>query len=152
LDTSFWGRLAETSLLAERKTSYRFLNRSCRGHDILVSPLVLYEVRRNPKPDVRRQIERRLFDAYRIMVPASHSARAIAEDLQEEGPFSDKMIADLTHVGYAIVGVADALVTWDARTLARDKVRIAVDAYCRREDRPAPLIGSPEEVAEWLNL
>lgn len=152
LDTSFWGRLEETTLQKDRRTSYRFLNRSCRGHDILVSPLVLDEIRRNPTTDVRRRMERRLFDSYRIMVAAGHRARSIGRELREEGRFSDTMIADLTHVGYAMVGFADALVTWDARTLARDKVRLAVDAYCRREARPAPRIGLPEEVAKWLSL
>jgi hypothetical protein len=62
------------------------------------------------------------------------------------------MLADLKHVGYAVFGRADALVTWDVRSLAREKVRTFIASWCRREGLVAPKIGTPGEVAQWLNL
>jgi hypothetical protein len=69
-----------------------------------------------------------------------------------EGMFGRKMVADLTHLGYAIIGRADAVVTWNFRTLAREKVRLVLDVFCRREGYTPPLVGTPEEVAKWLKL
>lgn len=152
LETSFWKRLGDPVNPQPRRTSCRFLNQSCRHHDILISPLVLEELDLTPDPDERRQIDRRLRNAYRIMVSDKRRAAAIAAQLALEGGFGSKMVADLTHVGYAVLGRADAIVTWDVRTLAREKVRLIAAAYCRREGHKIPLIGTPEEVARWLKL
>lgn len=152
LETSLWKRLGDLANLHARRLSYRFLNRACRGHDVLISSLVMDELERTPDPVERRVIFRRLRSSYRILLSVQGKAVAVARQLQAEGGFSDKMLADLTHVGYAVLGRADALVTWDVRTLARDKVRLATVTLCRREGFPVPLIGTPQEVARWLKL
>ncbi len=152
LETSFWNRLADRDHLDMRRTTYRFLNRACRRHDVLISPFVIEEVRQAPDPEERRIVERQLRGTRPTIISGEQRARDMALALQEAGSFTDRMLADLTHVAYAIMGSVDALVTWDRRTLARDRVRLAVDVYCRRERRPAPLIGNPVQVAEWLDL
>ena len=152
MDTSFWGRLTEEHLVADRRATYRFLNRFRFRHDFLSSPLVLEEIWDMPNPTQRRIIERRFQDAGPVILSGRSQADAIAQALTREGAFGVGMLADLIHLGYAIRGYADAVVTWDVSTMAREKVRIAVHAYCHREGRPAPLIGRPEEVAQWLGL
>lgn len=152
LDTSFWNRLADRQNFRMRRDSYHFLNRSCARHVILVSPLVNCEVAATPDSEERRIIERLLRRQRPERLAYHHRIGAIAHALLEEGGWGSRMLVDLTHVGYAIVGRADAIVTWDSRTLARASVRNVVQAYCRRDRLAAPLIGRPEEVAEWLDL
>jgi len=152
LDTAFWNRLADRENFHLRRTTYRFLNRACPRHEVLVSPLVVAEIQATPDPEERRIIERILRKQRPERTGWQPRAADIATALLDEGGWGPRMLVDLTHVGYAIVSRADALVTWDARTLARPRVRTVVQAFCRRERLEAPLIGLPEEVAEWLEL
>jgi len=152
LDTSFWNRLPDRQNFQMRRDSYHFLNRACVRQEILVSPLVIAEVEETPDPEERRIIERMIRKQRPERLGPQPRVGTIARTLWQEGGWGKRMLVDLTHVGYAIVCRADALVTWDSRTLARDRVRTVVQAYCRRERLDAPLIGSPEEVAKWLEL
>lgn len=152
LDTAFWNRLGDSRNWGMRRLSYRFLNRACPGHEILISPLVLAEIAQTPDLRERLTIERMLRKGCTGVVSGEHWAREFAQALVEVERFADRMLVDLTHVGYAVRGGADAVVTWDRRTLAREKVRRTVQIVCRREGRTAPLIGTPEEVARWLGL
>jgi hypothetical protein len=152
LETSFWDRLGDRENLEMRRMTYRFLNRACRGHHILVSPVACHEIEETPDPQERTIIQRQLQAARAEVVGENARARRIARQLLEAGAFGERMLADLLHVSYAILGKADALVTWDRRTLARQGVRTVVQAFCAREGRAAPLIGIPEDVARWLKL
>ncbi|MBI2899853.1 MAG: hypothetical protein HYY17_06695 [Planctomycetes bacterium] len=152
LDTSVWVRLADRARWVERRATYHFLNRSCQGHEVLISPLVAVEVNRTPDPEERRTILRQIAKDRREEITGRAWAQRFAGLLTEVGGFGPRMLADLTHVGYAVLGNADAIVTWDRRTLARDKVRRTVHAVCRREGLEVPLIGRPEEIVEWLGL
>lgn len=152
LDTSFWDRLGDPQHPPERKTSYRFLNRACARHEVLISPLVIDEVRNTPDPVERRVIERQMRGVRPTIISGQQRAEEIADALRREGQFGDRMLADLAHVAYAVMGAADAVVTWDVRTLARERVRLVLHAYCRREGLESPLIGVPEDVARWLEL
>jgi hypothetical protein len=152
LDSSIWNRLADPENFQMRRDSYHFLNRACVRHEILTSPVVVAEVRETPDSDERRIIERHLRKHRPERVGWHPKAASIARALQAEGGWGARRLVDLTHVGYAIVSRADALVTWDARTLAHPRVRTIVQAYCRRERLEAPLIGTPKEVAQWLGL
>lgn len=125
LETSFWNRLGDRENLEMRRLSYRFLNRSCARHDVLVSPLVLEEVGDTPDPEERTIILRQLRGTRPTMVANSRRARVLAAEIRAEGGFGERMLDDLTHVAYAVLGGADAVVTWDRRTLARDRVRLA---------------------------
>lgn len=152
LETSFWDRLGDRHSLGMRQATYRFLNRACARHHVLISPAVTDEVERTPDPQERTVIQRRLRDTRAEVLGANAKARRLAELLLAKGGYSEGMLADLLHVAYAVLGRADALVTWDRRTLARRSVRDLVSAYCAREALAAPLIGAPEEVAGWLAL
>ena len=147
LETSFWSRLAERVYLARRRASYRFLNSSCRGQTLLISALVVEEVEDSRDVGARRVMMRQIRRIRPKLVGGRSRAVTAARRIMEEAGFGERMLADLTHVAYAVFGRADAVVTWNMRTLARSKVRLAVHAYCRKHDRKAPLIGSPEEVA-----
>lgn len=152
LETSFFDRLGDQVNLEMRRTSYRFLNRACQGHQVLVSPIVCHEIEETPDPGERTIIQRQLQRARAEIVGENAKARRIARELLDSGGFGDRMLADLLHAAYAILGRANALVTWDRRTLARQGVRAVVQAYCAREGRAAPLIGVPGDVARWLEL
>lgn len=152
LETSFWNRLGDRTSWDRRKASYRFLHRACMHQEILVSPLVLQEVRRTPDLEERQEIERQMRNTRTVMVSGTRRANVMAHALRDEGGLGERLLADLVHVSYAIMGSADALVTWDRRTLARDVVRAVTQVYCRRESLTTPLIGLPEEVTQWLGL
>lgn len=152
LDASVWDRLGDRANWPQRRASYQFLNRSCQGHDVLISPLVTTELNQTPDPEERRIILRQVAKERRIEITGRAWASRFARLLTEVGNFGPRMLADLTHVGYAVLGQADAIVTWDQRTLAREKVRQTVLAVCRREGLAVPLIGLPQEVIGWLGL
>lgn len=152
VDTSVWNRLGDRAAWLMRRESYRFLNRGCSGHDILVSPLVLEEIHDTPELAEKRTIERFLLRHRPDVISGQDWAESLANSLAEAGKFGPRMLVDLTHVGYAVRGAADAIVTWDRRTLARDKVRRAVQIVCRRQGLTAPLLGTPEEMTQWLRL
>ena len=152
LDSSFWRRLGDRTNVGMRRMSYRFLSRCRRQHMILASPLVLFELQQTPDWDERKVIEHRFRDARVELITGRYQAEQIAQRLMERGPFSLKMLEDLIHLGYAVLGKADAVVTWDRRTMARNKVRFALQAFCRREGYSAPMIGTPEEVSQWLGI
>ncbi|MBI2931798.1 MAG: hypothetical protein HYY16_09115 [Planctomycetes bacterium] len=151
-DTAFWNRLGDRVNLEMRRLTYRFLNRVCARHEVLVSPLVLEEIAETPDPEERTIILRQLRGMRPTLVASSHKARVLAEEIRLEGVFGPRMLDDLTHVAYAVLGSADAVVTWDRRTLARDRVRLATQVCARRHGHLVPLIGLPEEVARWLEL
>jgi predicted nucleic acid-binding protein len=152
LDTSFWNRLGDLADMERRLASYRFLNRSCQDQTLLISPLVLDEIDETPEPRERVIILRQLQSNRPTVVSGRQRVARIALALREEGDFGERMLADLTHVAYAISSRADALVTWDHRTLARDKVRRIAAAYCKREGMECPLLGLPTDVTTWLEL
>jgi len=152
LDSSFWRRLGDRTNVEMRRESYRFLNRGCRWNTVLASPLVISELRQTPDLDERKVIERRFRDARVELITGRHQAEKIAQRLMVFGPFGVKMLEDLMHLGYAVIGNSDAVVTWDRRTMSRNKVRLALQAYCRREGYSAPMIGTPEEVSQWLGI
>jgi len=152
LDTSVWNRLADPVNFVMRRDTYHFLNRAAARHILVVSPLVIAEVQETPDPDERLTIERLLRKQRPERLGHHERVDEIARSLLEGGGLGMRRLVDLTHVGYAITCRADALVTWDARTLARPRIRTLVQAYCRRNGVQAPLIGRPGEVAEWLGL
>lgn len=153
LETSFWDRLGDPRADVRRRVSYRFLRRSTRQHhQILVSDLVLEEVRATPMEEERKSILRRIWSSGAKHVTALRPAERVAGGLMAAGGWDGDLFADMLHVGYTVAGEADALVTWDRSDLARDHTRNIVAAYCRREGLLAPLIGTPEEVAKWLDI
>lgn len=152
LDASIWDRLADRANWAQRRITYRFLNRSCQGHEVLISPLVITELNQTPDPEERRIILRQVAKERRVEITGRAWATRFAGVLTDVGHFGPRMLADLTHVGYAVLGRADAIVTWDRRTLAREKVRQTLLAVCRRSGLAVPLIGLPQEVTIWLGL
>jgi len=153
LETSFWKRLGDPRLDERRRDSYRFLRALAGGrHRILISRLVTRELDETPDWAERRKIYRRLWSRGARMITFNPRIVRIATDLRTLGRWRRNLIADLMHIGYAISGAADALVTWDRDDLARDATRRVVQAYGRREDVGVPLIGTPEEVAEWLGI
>lgn len=62
------------------------------------------------------------------------------------------MVADVTQPGYAFAGGAEAVVTWNQRDLARDRVRDVVARYCEELGVATMRVGTPEEVALWLGV
>lgn len=152
LEASYWDGLGDPAHPKARSVSYRFFQAILDRHEIWISPLVLAEVDATPEPAERRVIRRRIRRAHPELVSGRGRAESIANELREEWAFSTSVLADLTHVGYSILAGADALVTWDKKGLARAKTRRAVQEYCSRRGKKAPLIGEPEDVAKWLSI
>jgi predicted nucleic acid-binding protein len=151
-ETSFWRRLGDPENPDLRKTSYRFF-RSIQSRDrIHISKLVLLELSETPDAEERRHVLKRLWSARPKMVTTSRRAERIALELLSAGGWSEDVFADMLHVSYSMLSEVDALVTWDHGDLAREHTRKIVQAYGKRQRLSVPLIGTPEEVAEWLGL
>jgi predicted nucleic acid-binding protein len=152
LEASFWKRLGDPEYHERRKLSYRFLRRCRKDHDALVSRLVLREIEATPNLEERRHVLRRVWAARPKVITTSRRVERIALEIMEISGRGDDAFADMLHIGYSMVADADALVTWDEGDLARDHTRRLVQAYGRREGMGVPLIGTPEEVAGWLDI
>ncbi len=152
LDASFWMRLSDPPEDVRRRLSYHFLNRSCLRLELLTSPLVAKELRDDPDPEALRTVERQFGRQNPDLIPHKAQAEAIGRELRDRGGFGERRLADLIHVGYAVLGRADALVTWDVKTLAREHVRTVVKRWGKELQRPVPRIGTPLEVAAWFGL
>ena len=149
-ETSFWRRLGDPVNQDLRKATYQLLRSIKKQDRVLTSKLVLLELSEVPDHDERRHIMRRLWDARPKMVTTSRRAERIALELLEAGGWGEEVFADMLHVSYSMLSEVDALVAWDQGDLARDHTRRIVQAYGRRERLSVPLIGTPEEVAQWL--
>lgn len=152
LETSFWKRLGDAAYHSRRRLSYRFLRQVESRHDLFISNLVHGEVMGTPDLVERRHVLRRIKSVHPRTVTNSRKAERQALELLDSGGWEDGLLADMLHVAYTIQAGCDALVTWDQDDLARDKTRNVVQAFGRRTGVSAPLIGTPEEVAEWLGI
>ena len=152
LETSFWKRLGDPAMVARRQVTYRFFRSVKDRHELLLSRLVIRELMATPDLRERRHILRRIWSADPRTVTTSRRAERIALELLAAGGWSDDDFADMLHISYTIVAGADALVTWDEGDLAREWTRNLVQAYGRRQGVATPLIGTPEDVAEWLGI
>ena len=152
LETSFWRRLGDSADWKRRRTTYRFLRAVESRHDLFISRWVTDEISQIPDMLERRQIRRKIDDSgSRTLTENRQIERAAFELLALTGN-NNRLLADMWHLGYTVVSGLDALVTWDMRDLARDRTRTAAQVYGRRHGMEVPLIGTPEEVAQWLNL
>lgn len=100
----------------------------------------------------RRHFHRRLWARRHRFITLNSKIPRIAVDLLEAAGRGPGALADMMHLGYALFGGADAVVTWDEADLARDHTRRLLKAYARRNEVKAPLIGTPKEVGRWLGL
>lgn len=152
LESSFWSRLVDRSDPARRRITRRFLTWAVPRHYLLASDLVDAEMREIRDPDLRRQVLRRYAAVRKRTVPTVPEVGRIARDLIQRGCVTEKHLADAFHLGYAIVALADALVTWNLSDLARPHTRGIVSDYCWQRGFPEMRIGSPQEVGRWLNV
>ena len=152
VETSFWNRLENPVNDWRRPISYAFLRAAQRPHHVLVSRLVTRELEEIRDRAQRKAVHRRLWGQSIRTITTNAKIVAIANDLVALGGWSENVIADMLHVAYALFARVDALVTWDRNDLARPRTRDVVNAYGRRREMPVPLIGTPEEVSEWLGI
>jgi hypothetical protein len=152
LETSFWKRLGDPAYHERRKITYRFFRQAERRHKLFLSMLVIHEIAATPDVDERRYILGRVDSAHPRFLTQRRRAERIAEDLLDAGGWGANLFADMVHIGYTIAGDLDAIVTWDEGHIACNATRNVVMAYGRRAGTPAPLIGTPLEIAQWLNI
>ncbi len=151
-ESSFWSRLAEPPESPKRILTEAFLSVVRLRFRVLVSPLVAAELARTPERAKRDDLLDRLWEARPEVVSFGAWAQRMAWELLAAGRWSQRRFADMVHVAYTLMAGADALVTWDKDDLARERTRVVVHAYATRKGIRAPLIGTPEEVAEWLGI
>jgi len=150
LETSFWKRLAERVHFDRRTLTWRFLTRVRRSHRFLISNLVLLEIRRTPDPEERQALARRCQSIRSRTVTNTRRARELGQALLAATPWSQAQFQDMMHISYAILGGADAVVTWDRAHIACETTRRAVALTCRIRGLTPPFLGTPSEVLEWL--
>ncbi len=95
---------------------------------------------------MRRKIER----TRPRTITGGPRADRLAAELLLHGVLTQARLADVYHIGYALLGAADYLVTWDVSDLAREGTRRRVTEFCVATGRKALMIGTPVEVARWL--
>ena len=106
-----------------------------------------------PDNPLRKQALDRFWRTDPTLVTTRPKVAWIAGELLKRGGWSEADLADMVHIGYAILGKADVLVTWDTADLAREKTRRIVAALGRQEGYETPDIATPAEVLEeWLGI
>lgn len=151
-ETSVWRRLLDEH--GPRRTqTYRLLTIARWRHVILASRGVLHEVRLISDLALRKQVRDKFWRNDPKLITTRPKVAWIAGELLRRGGWGDQDLADMVHIGYAVVGQADVLVTWDTADLAREKTRRIVAALGRQEGFETPDIVTPAEVlVEWLGL
>ena len=152
LESSFWARLVDRRDPRRRRATRRFQAWMDPRHFALVSDLVRAELRETQDPDLRRSVVRRYHRAGKKLVPTTPNVRRVAWDLVARGAVTENHLADAFHIAYSMVGRAFALVTWDVSDLAREHTRRIVREYCWLQGLPELRIGTPIEVAQWLDV
>jgi len=152
LETSMFSRLADPSGSAKRRTTEAFLRSARLTHKLVFGAVVIEEILETRGRLHREAILDRMWECGAELLPLQHETDKMAKDLLAAGRWSGRRIADMVHVAYTLLADAEALVTWDVDDLARPRPRTIVHAYARRLGIPAPLIGTPQEVATWLEI
>jgi predicted nucleic acid-binding protein len=152
LETSFWSRLVDPPESRKSVVTAAFLRDAGRRHHILVSNVVIDELLEIKAQDKRRAVLELLSRSDATRLAFDPEASRIALEILRAGRWSARRFADMLHVAYTIRYRADALVTWDLDDLARERPRSVVHAYTRGRGLLTPMIGTPEEVAQWLEL
>ena len=152
LETSFWKRLGDTKHPERRILSYRFLHRVCSSHKVLISGLAVRELARTPDPEEWRVIAARLAGTRLRTITHTRRARELAETLLVNAGWSRAQYQDMLHISYAILGRADAIVSWDKAHVACERTRKAVNRICKLRGSTPPYLGTPAEVARWLGV
>src|SRR5437016_289656 len=110
-ETSIWRRLVDAHS-PRRTATYRLATIARRRHVILASRGVVEELDGIPNNVLRKQALDRLRRTDPTMVTTRRKVAWIAEELLRQGGWGQGYLADMLHIGYAIVGQADVLVTW----------------------------------------
>lgn len=152
LESSFWKRLGDAIDDPRRRLSYRFLNQARRNCRLIVSSIVHDEIHRTPEPAERRLLRRRLAESRIHNIPVTRRILDLAEELRLAGGWNARQFADMVHLSCAILYPCDALVTWNLRDLAREKLRKVAGRIAASRGLVAPVVGTPLEVARWLGL
>lgn len=151
-ETSFWKRLGDCMDDPRRRVSYRFLNKVRRTCRLVTSSVVHGEIRQTPDPAELSLLRRRLVELRILNVPVTPRIHALADELRRSGGWHRRQFADMLHVACAMLHSCDALVTWNLRDLAREKLREVVRQVARSRNLAAPVVGTPLEIARWLGL
>ena len=152
IETSAWSAVVDPRIPGRQKITRTFFKKIKRRYRLQVSDLALEEIREHPRPDLRRRILRYLWRRRPKVLGPNARVREATRELMSMGRWGPRVLVDVTQVGYALVGKADALVTWNQKDLARREVRRVIQRYCRERNRPMMRIGTPQEVARWLGV
>jgi hypothetical protein len=149
-ESSIWRRLVDVHS-PRRTLTYRLLTIARSRHVVLASRVVVHELKEIPDKVLRKKALDRFWRTDPLLITTRPSVSRIAAELLQRGGWTDRRLADMLHIGYAIAGEADILVTWDISDLARERTRRLVAGIGRQEGFQAPDIATPAEVlVEWL--
>ena len=148
-DTSVWSRLIDNT---ERGALTRGVAAVAeRDHVILSSLENITELSQTRDETRRSAILELLRKADPELIEVIPEVRLIAKELLNLGGWGPKDLEDMLHIGYALVGHADVLLTWDEDDLAREKTRKLVRQVCRARGLKRLEIVTPEEAkTRWL--
>lgn len=152
VETSVWSRVVDRRDPVRRRATRKFVAWAIPRHFLFSSRLVLFELEHTQDPEMRRQVVRRYRDVRKRDIPTLSAVRDAAWELVRRGCVTENHLADAFHLGYAIAGRMDALITWNLRDLARPHTRKIVSDYCWQCGIPGLRIGNPQEVGQWLNV
>jgi hypothetical protein len=152
IETSVWSAVVDPRIRGRQKLTRRFLRTVGRHRRLLVSDLALEEIRNHPRAELRTSIFRFLRKLRPKVLGPTGEIRRTTEELLRLGGWGPKLVADVTQLGYALIGGAEALATWNQKDLARAEVRQVVQQYCKARGLPTMRVGTPREVARWLGV
>jgi predicted nucleic acid-binding protein len=151
LEPSFWRRLLDREDAQRRRATYSFLLKIARKCRIRISRMVMAELTAVRDLELRRGLLRKLWHERVRSITAGAEVDREVLGLLREKILGRGRLADLYHIGYAMVGRCDYLVSWDEDDLARPWTQGRVEEYCRRNGLKRLRIGTPVEVGErWF--
>lgn len=150
LETSFWIRLTDRHDPERRRATAAFLRWALKRFELRISAQVRVEVYQTRDPGLRHPVRRKIDRVRPRTITGGARADRMAAELLLRGVLTEARLADVYHIGYALLGGADYLVTWDVADLAREGTRRRITEFCVATDRKTLMIGAPVEVAQWL--
>lgn len=113
--------------------------------DLLISDLVLQEMRAGDPEAVRRRLE---WATGIPSLPVTADSLALAEYLVSEGPIPADFPEDALHIAVCAVNGIDYLLTWNCTHLANASLRYDLESAVGGGGYACPLICTPEELME----
>ena len=128
-----------------QQLTHTWWERRRRSFDLVISQVVLDEVRAGDPDAARRRIA---FIADLPMLDVTAETAELAATLIEQVPLPAQAAADAAHIAVAAYHGIDFVLTWNVAHIANAAFRRRVESVCREQGYEAPILCTPDELME----